>query len=677
VRALLDPAESPVRLLTLTGPGGVGKTRLALAAAAALADAYADGVVFVDLAPLRDHRLIAATIARALDVREGGGPSVSEVVLQFLRHRQLLLVLDIFERLPEGALLVTELLSACSQLAVLITSRTPLRVGGEQRFAVAPLATPVAQQPSTDAIVSAPAVRLFVARARAVQLDFALDATNERAVATLCRRLDGMPLAIELAAARVELLPPLAMLRRLERGQFPLTGGGPDRPERQRTLQRTLDWSYELLRPAEQALFGRLAVFAGGWTLEAAEAVCTDTLVPAEAVLERLQVLVDNSLVQRLDEVPGEPRFGMLETLREFALERLKARDESAQQRGRHAAYFLALAEEADPCLQGPDQVAWADRLEREQDNLRGALAWYAHSAQPLPGLRLAAALYQFWYMHGHYQEGRDRLLAALHAAGDEAVSEARGWALCALGYLEAMQGAYDVAWPHVKAAVELARQLQTRRLLGFARRCLLAFAAYGWTDQAEAHATVEEGLALYEFPDTDEDAGMCLIYRGDVALAAGEAEPARRFFEESSLRLRGAGSVVALAYPLRRLGYLALRQELPTRQRACAGRAWRSTATPAIPRGRQPVSSLSLRSLPPPGSPNRRRGCSEPAMPCSSQSAASSSRPIATSTSGPRPRFATYWMRPSSLLPGRRDAPWRASRRWHTPCNVEQRRAS
>ncbi|HEV8637512.1 MAG TPA: helix-turn-helix domain-containing protein, partial [Chloroflexota bacterium] len=294
--AMLDPARSAVRLLTLVGPGGVGKTRLGLAVAGALAEAYPDGVVFVDLAPLRDHRLVAPTIARALEVAGSGGRSARELLLEHLQARELLLVLDNFEHVLGAAPLLAELLEGCARLALLVTSRTVLRVRSEQRFGVAPLAAPAEELPSVQAAAASPAVRLFVERARAVAPAFALDAGNAHAVAAVCRRLDGIPLAIELAAARAGLLEPAALLRRLERRLPLLTGGAADLPERQQTLRRTLDWSHDLLGPAEQILLRRLAVFAGGWTLDAAEAVCGGADLAADDVLERLGVLVDNTL---------------------------------------------------------------------------------------------------------------------------------------------------------------------------------------------------------------------------------------------------------------------------------------------------------------------------------------------------------------------------------------------
>jgi predicted ATPase/transcriptional regulator with XRE-family HTH domain len=326
---VLDPADSAVRLLTLVGPGGVGKTRLAVAVAAQLADRYADGVVCVDLAPLHDHRLVAATIAQVLELRQGGGRSARDLLVEHLRARQLLLVLDNFEHLLAAAPLLGHLLARCPRLNLLVTSRAAMRLRGERRLAVPPLEVAAPEQP-LETIAATAAVQLFVERAQAVLPEFELSEANAADVARICRLLDGLPLAIELAAARVGLLEPAALLRRLQQHRLPLlTRGATDLPARQQTLRSTLAWSYDLLEPGEQRLFRRLAVFAGGWTLEAAEVVCADTAVPATEVLDRLQALVDSSLVWRLETSTNEPRCAQLETVHEFAQEQLAAADEA------------------------------------------------------------------------------------------------------------------------------------------------------------------------------------------------------------------------------------------------------------------------------------------------------------------------------------------------------------
>ena len=374
--SLLGPANATVRLLTLVGPGGVGKTRLALAVAAALESSYRDGAAFVDLAAVHDFRLVPATIARALDIRESGRRCALEQVRSDLRERQLLLVLDNFEQLLASAPVLAELLEGCPDLALLVTSRTALRLRGEQRLPVAPLPAPAEEPGTTGAIADSAAVRLFVERARAVAPHFVLEAGTAPAVAAICRRLDGMPLSIELAAARADVLRPEELLRRLERRLPILTGGAADLPERQQTLRHTLAWSHCLLSPMAQTLFRRLAVFVGGWTLEAAEAVCGGGELAADDVLEPLTELMNNSLVHRTEGPDGEPRFAMLETVREYADEQLVDRAEADATRQRHAWFYLELTERAVPELSGPTLPSWLNRLEFERSNLRAALDW-------------------------------------------------------------------------------------------------------------------------------------------------------------------------------------------------------------------------------------------------------------------------------------------------------------
>jgi predicted ATPase/DNA-binding XRE family transcriptional regulator len=607
VRALLEPGRAMVRLLVLVGPGGVGKTRLALAAAAELAAAYADGVDFVDLAPVRDERLVPATIARALGLREAGGRSARELVLEHLRDKQLLLVLDNFEHLPGAAPLLAEPLTACPRLALLVTSRAALRLRGEHRFVVPPLAAPAADQ-SPQAIAASPAVRLFVDRARAVAPDFGLEAGTGGAVAAICRRLDGLPLAIELAAARAGLLGPAALLRRLgsharapdkSRGdapgapidapaprQHPVTepptrGGGPlslltagpaDAPERQRTLRDTLAWSHDLLDPGAQRLFRRLAVFAGGWTLEAAEAVCASAELPAEDVLDHLQVLVDSSLVRALDGGGGEPRFGLLETVREYALEQLEACHEVEDQCGRHAAYFLALAEQAEPQLSGADQWAWLERLDRELDNVRAALAWARSAGQLELGLRLAVALALFWEERGHVREGGEWLETLMRglAGRDEppqlATLQAR--ALATTAWLAFMQGDYRRAGP--LAEQSLARWRQLGRV-GNSPLALntLAFAAHFEGDLARQEALFQQSLALCRAQGDTRGSAAVLGWLGTERRASGDLDAATALLEESLGLYQATGTIGGIAWVLLHLGGVAAERGEAERARA------------------------------------------------------------------------------------------------------------
>src|SRR5271165_4064449 len=396
------------RLITLTGPGGVGKSRLAVAIADRLSPGFEDGVRFVELASVPSADLVPAAIAAGLGLSTAGGRPITGV-LSYLRAKRLLLVLDNFEQVTGAAPLVAELLGAAPGLVVLATSRSVLKLTGEHEFPVPPLPVPpIGAAWDPGSLQQYPSVRLFVERARAALPDFELSAGNAQAVAEICRRLDGLPLAIELAAARIRLLPPRALLARLDNRLTVLTGGARDLPERQRTLKNTLDWSYGLLSPEEQALFARLGVFAGTFGLPAVAAVCDGT-APADRGrtghgIDTLESLVDSSLV-RVETSSDEPRFGLLETIREYALQRLRESGDWQDAHDRHAAYFLALAEPAESELRGPGQLAWLDRLETRHGNLAAALSWLMDQDQIGPAVHLIWATWRFWWLHGHAEE--------------------------------------------------------------------------------------------------------------------------------------------------------------------------------------------------------------------------------------------------------------------------------
>src|SRR5919107_5138889 len=408
-----------VRLLTLTGTGGTGKTRLALQSAAETIDEFEDGVFFVALSLVSDPHLVASALAGALSVSESAGRALKEDLRNFLSNKELLLVLDNFEQVVDAAPLVGELISGCPGLEVLVTSRVSLRIYGEHQYAVRPLELPdPSHLPPIETLRQYEAIRLFTERAHAANTQFSLTKENAPALAETCARLDGLPLAIELAAARIKLLSPQAICSRLGDPLKFLTGGARDLPERQRTLRGAIAWSYTLLDKSEQALFARLSVFSGGCALEAVEAVRDTEGDLFIDVLEGLSSLVDKSLLRQEEGVEEEPRFVMLETIREYARERLEVSGNAEVIRRLHAEYFLALAEQGASELKGPEEATWLERLDLEHDNMRAALSWMLEAEEAEPGLRLAGALWQFWDMRGYYGEAeRTSRKGEFHAA--------------------------------------------------------------------------------------------------------------------------------------------------------------------------------------------------------------------------------------------------------------------
>jgi predicted ATPase/class 3 adenylate cyclase len=503
-------AQPDVRLLTVTGPPGVGKTRFSLQLGVDLLPEFPDGVWFIALAAVEDADLLTATIAGTLGLRQEPGRPLLPSLLEHLRGQQVLLILDNFEQVTEGASLVSDLLGSVPGLKVLVTSRARLHLRGEKEFALVPLTLPAADpRPALDALARIPAVALFVERAADIQPGFTLTPDNAGAVAAICRRLDGLPLAIELAAARSKILAPPALLARLESRLPLLTGGAGDLAAHQQTLRETITWSYNLLGAAEQQLFRQLAVFAGGFTLAAAEVVCGAPAATAAAtgvlwthaarnqpvpdVLDRLTALLDQSLLQS---DPGEEaRFRMLETIREYAWDRLVASGEAAAIHQRHAAYFQALAEAADAGWQGTRQAVWRQRLAAEHDNLRAALAWAQETAQWEPGARLAGALTRFWATHGYLAEGRRWLEWALQAPPTLPVADRA----------RLLDGASEIAYWQADYAAARAwaeETLALRRTLGHPAPIAEALTNLGrilWRlgDRAGAQALLAESQAL------------------------------------------------------------------------------------------------------------------------------------------------------------------------------------
>jgi predicted ATPase/DNA-binding XRE family transcriptional regulator len=543
-----------VRLVTLTGPGGVGKTRLALATAERLGDVFADGRVFVDLAPLRDPALAPSHVATSLGLRETAGRSLEDDLTEFLRGREMLLVLDNFEHLLDAAPVATTILATGPRVKIMVTSRAPLRVRGEHEYPVPPLRLPSAGEACDLVMLKAnEAVGFFVDRARAVRPDFTLTAGNAAPIAELCTRLDGLPLALELAAARVKTLPPQTLLQRLGMRLPLLTGGSRDAPERQRTLRDAIAWSHGLLAPPEQALFWRLAVFVGGWTLEAAEAVTN--LGEDIDVVAGMGALVDQSLV-RLDESGPEPRYRMLETIREFADERLAASGEAAPLRQAHAAYYLRLAEQAKPHLYGAGQRAWLRRLEAEHPNFRAALETLAASEDHERCLRLAANLGFFWFVRAHYAEGRAHLKRALARAVDPTPHRAE--ALTGLGRIATSQGDMAAGETWLQQSEELARALHVPAIVWEALLYRGLVAAWEGDDE-RAVALWESALAIARERNDVQAIGDTLSLLSDAAYRRGDLHTAERLGEESVAAARAAGNEFVLCLALADIGQVAL----------------------------------------------------------------------------------------------------------------------
>jgi len=548
-----------IRLLTLTGPGGVGKTRLGLQVAADLVEDFTDGVYFVDLAPVRDPNLVGGAIAQTLGVRESGGQPLLECLKDYLRDKQMLLLLDNFEQVVDAAPLLAELLATVAELKVLVTSREHLHLRGEQELAVPPLALPdPAHLPTLDQVSQYAAIVLFIQHARAVQPAFQLTSATAPAVAEICVRLDGLPLAIELAAARIKLFAPEALLARLSGRLALLTGGPRDLPARQQTIRNTIAWSYDLLTEAEQTLFRRLSVFVGGCTLEAAEAVCNaDGDLPME-VVEGIAALLDKSLLRQEEGSDGEPRVTMLETIREYALERLAERGEADAIRQQHATYFLKFAEEHDPWprIHAPSQEHWLARLDAEHENLRAASEWFAEQGEAECGVRLAGALVGFWADHFHWDEGRAWLEAALTRSGNVSVV-ARPKAVLGIAFLAIRLGNFITTRAYVEEGLALFRGLSDKAAIALAL-LMLGNIVLRKGEFAMAHACAEECLALFREVSDHWGRALALTLLGNIAVVQGDVAQAAIHNEEILTSFRQIGDKRGISEFLINKGYFA-----------------------------------------------------------------------------------------------------------------------
>lgn len=562
--ALLD--RSDVRLVTLCGPGGSGKTRLALQLAWDAHDSFAHGVLFVALAPLRDPALVSDAIAQACGLRQTGVTSRIDALHDYLHDKHLLLVLDNFEHLRAAAPLLAELLAGAPRLHLLVTSRAVLNLQGEHSVPVGPLPLPdPAQTMSMKSLAEQPAVALLLARTQAHSPSFQLTAANALELAMICVRLDGLPLALELIAAHLKLFSPRALLQRLDRHLTLHCHGPRDLPDRQQTLGATIDWSYELLDRSEQHLFESLAVFADGWTLEAVEAVCgrsdaaalgTSNQRLGSNVVTELPSLVDQHLVYQQSGDDGERRFALLETVRASAMERLEARGAAAVAavRQRHAEFYLALAEAAEHELQGPQQAAWLDRLDVEQHNLRAALAW----SQSVDGdgalaVQLVGALWRFWDMRGHIDEGRRSIAAVLSCGGHEPTA-AYVKTLMSAGYFAAMQGDLLTACAQLEASIAIGREVGAQHSVSQALQ-LLGHVAIKQQNYQHATAYLEESLSIARMLDDATLIGAALNSFGNIAAFEADFVAAQRYYQAALTLRRRVGDTRGLAVTLNHLG--------------------------------------------------------------------------------------------------------------------------
>jgi non-specific serine/threonine protein kinase len=550
------------RLLTLTGPGGCGKTRLALAAAIDLVEGYENGVWLVELAPLVDPSLVPQAVASALGLRDQPGRSPTEALSHHLESKKVLLVLDNCEHLVEAcAALAETLLRFCPGLWVLATSREALGIAGEVAWPVPPLSLPdLRRMPDIESLSRYESARLFVERAEALRPAFALTEQNARAVARICYRLDGIPLAIELAAARTKVLSAVEIFERLDESVELLVSGGRTAMPRQRTLHATMDWSHELLSREERVLFRRLSVFAGGFTLRAAESICAGEGLDRKEVLELLSHLVDKSLVTAREE-GGEGRYSLLETIRQYGREKLDDSGEVAELGRRHAGFYVVLAEEAERGLSGPEQGRWLTLLEAEHDNLRAALSWsLGEGGDVRLGVRVAAALGAFWSTRGYLSEGRRWLEDAVSRSGSKA-DQARAKALNWAGWVAMLQDEYGAARPLIEEGLALYRKLGDKEGIASSLVILGSAAMMGQRDDVPVVTLLEEAKELRPELEDQRTVARMVLLESMVMLRRDDRERMVALNEESLVIFRERNYTYGVVMCLTNLGLVMLAQ--------------------------------------------------------------------------------------------------------------------
>jgi predicted ATPase len=555
VTALLLRPET--RLVTLTGPGGTGKTRLGLELGRALLDHFAHGVYFIDLAPVRDPDLVATTAAHAIGIREGGSRPPLENLKEYLANKETLLLFDNFEQIIAAAPVVSDLLANAPGVKMLVTSRIALQLRGEQEYLVSPLGLPPSSSQGLSDMLEYDAIALFRQQAKAVKPDFEISEANHWAVSEICRRLDGLPLAIEIAAARIKMLPPHALLKRLDQSLKLLVGGPKDLPSRQQTLRRTIDWSYDLLQPEEQALFARLGVFAGGFTLEAAEQVCNYT--GEIDVFSAVETLLNNSLLRQVRSSGDEPRFDMLQTIRDYALARAEETGQENALHWAHCRYFAQLAGgELGAGIFGRKSVSALQRIDEEYDNFRDALSWGFRSEKGLPyvGVMLTP-LGWFWYRYGHLKEGREwseRALAATAGMGDTLL---RALALSGRGYLALWAGDLLVAVDHSRQAIDMSERLGFEQGVSQAKLCY-GTALVNQGRHSAAYPYLVDAVELFDQQREPWGKGITLVHLANVSLGMGDPDQAVHWLDMAMPVIKESGDIWIMAFALNNYGEVA-----------------------------------------------------------------------------------------------------------------------